>query len=315
MGSEQFKRLELDRGREPANDYPDRYTIVGLDVSEKALLAAYKGNAHSTELIKACVDKTRIAKPPQWFIDSCRGGVNDPIIIIDLGADNDGKSWAIVNNGRQRVMSLRLINDENSERKPPLPKMKLVAVFKAFARANAGLNATIVKAVSNVHVAMTASQRADHAIDLESRGVSLEDIGPLVGARDVEEVKMLLALAKLDPAAQKAVDDGTVPIALATKLEALPPAEQQRRVQRKTSGGKGNAAPTKAQQDAAAPPRAKGRPAKFALGMAEALPDASGPVRALLNWFAGDNEAFADHPKLREAAEKAGWKATGAAES
>lgn len=314
MGSEQFKRLELDRGREPANDYPDRYTIVGLDVSEKALLAAYKGNAHSTELIRACVDKTRIVKPPQWFIDSCRGGVNEPITIIDLGADNDGKSWAIVNNGRQRVMSLRIINDENSERKPPLPRMKLLAQFKAFARANAGLNATIVKAVSNVHVAMTPSQRGDHALDLESRGVALEDIGPLVGARDVDEVKMLLALAKLDPAAQRAVDDGTVPIALATKLEAYSPEEQKRRIVRKTAGGKGNAAPTKAQQDAAAPPRAKGRPAKLGLAMAESLPDASGPVLALLRWFGGDNAALDDQPKLRAAAEKAGWKAPEASE-
>lgn len=300
-------RLGLERGKEMTCDYPDRFTVVGVDISEKALLALYKGNDRACEIIRAAVDKTRTANaPPQWFINSLRGGVHEPILLVDLGPDKDGKSWAVVDNGRQRVLGLRIVNDENAANN--IPRLKMDAKFKTIGKKDAGLTAALVKATSNVSVAMTPSQRADHAASLESMGVGVTDIMAAIGARDEQEVKMLLALAKLDPSAQQAVDDGTVPIALATTLEAFPPAEQKRRIERKTSGGKGNAAPTKAQQDAAAPPRAKGRPAALASGMLDAYPEASGPIKAILGFFSGDNAALDSYPSLKEAAAKAGWK-------
>jgi hypothetical protein len=253
MGSEAFTRLGLGRSKEGALDYPDKYTVIGVDIDAAALIKRYvgtKGAQYAADVIGAVVQKHRTAgPPPPRFVRSLIGGVNEPVILCDLGADAKGKSWAVVVDGRQRVLGLRLVNESNDAAKPKLPRLKLAGVFRAFAHSGAGLAASLVKCVSNVHVSRTHSQRADDAVDLDGRGVGYDDIATAVDARDVAEVAILLSLAGCAPEVQAAVDAGQVALADVAELAKHDHAEQARRVARKTAG------PSRAAKTDAAPAR------------------------------------------------------------
>lgn len=312
MGSEQFERLGIGRSKEGALEYPDKYTVIGVDIDADALIARYKGSkgeSYAGEIIRAVVQKYRTAKaPPGYFVNSLRGGVNEPIILTDLGPDKRGKSWAVVVDGRQRCVGLRTVNEENASAKPALPRFKCPAVFRAFSHKGAGLAAAMVKAVSNVHVAMTPSQKADDVLDLDWRGVGHEDIAHAIGARDTDEVASLLALAACCDAVKVAVDEGRYPLAdvARCKLHTLPEAEQVARIARATAAPKGatDKAARKA-RDAAAPARAKTRPARVLASVEGEL------IRVTAD---APDDAHPESPaaRLRDAAAVIAWAKGGA---
>lgn len=327
MGSEQKSRTGIDRVGEGGQAPPEAYTIVGVDISAEDLKGRYKGTrreAFVCSIIDAAVQRQRTkGPPPAGFVNTLRGGVNTPILVCDLNRDGTkdakdeegkkcGRNWVIVIEGRQRTMGLRQINAENTG----APKLGLRCIYQSFPSEGAGLAAALVKIASGARVARTFSQRAEDATDLDNRSVAHADIAPLVEARDEEEVKMLLCLAKCIPEVQESVDAGVTPLALCKVLCAQSETEQARRVARKTSGGAGNAAPTRGQQDAAAPPRPKARPAVIAAGVARELtalakdsPEISPEILAIVDWFSGNDSALAKFPVLLKAAESAGWSA------
>lgn len=302
MGSERYARLGIGRSQEGALDYPTKYTVIGVDTDAAVLIKRYAGtkNAqYAADIIGAVVQKYRTAKPPpRYFVNSLTGGVNEPVVLCDLGPDAKGKSWAVVVDGRQRVLGLRIVNEENVAARPALPRLMLAGVFRAFAHKGAGLAAAMVKAVSNVHVAMTPSQRADDAVDLNGRGVGLADIATAVGARDVAEVNLLLVLADCHEDVKVAVDTGKIGLAAVADLSKHKPEEQARRVARKDAG------PGRAGKDAAAPPRVKALARPVAEAMAEQLTktrDFAGngaDVAALVRYVLGDREQANGRPWL-----------------
>lgn len=279
MGSEQFERYPgLKRASEGAKADPTVYTVIGVDIDAERLIAKYKGSkqhGYAEEVVRAVVQKYRTAKaPPASFVDLCRGGIHEPVILCDLGADAKGKSWAVVVDGRQRVMAARTINAERNG-----IALDVAAVFRPFKRATAGLDATLVKVASNCRVPRTLSQRAEDAADLSARSVA--NIAPLVEARDDAEVKLLLALNECCDAVKESVDAGRTPLADCPALAKCDPAEQERRIARKAAG------PSRKAQNGAAPPRAKTQPSKRIEAVADAFEDEDMRIAIVLRWAAG----------------------------
>lgn len=294
MGSEQFDRYPgLKRRSEGAAGDPRLFTVIGVDISAEALKAKYKGSkqyAYACDVIDAVVQKQRTAQPPPVsFINLCRGGIHEPIIVCDLGADAKGKSWMVVVDGRQRDLSARAINDEKTG-----VEIDVSAIFRPFKRGSAGLDATMVKVVANARVPRTYSQRAEDAADLRARGVA--NIAPLCEARDDAEVEHLIALNGCADEAKVAIDANLLPLAYASHLATLPPEEQVRQVARKLAGS------SKKGRDAAAPPRLKTCPSRMLLGVGAAFDKVSTKApqftgkefAAFCRWAAGDVTALVD---------------------
>jgi hypothetical protein len=323
MGSEAFDRLGIGRSKEGALDYPDKFTVIGVDIEADTLIKRYKGTRgerYAADVIRAVVQKYRTAgDPPDYFVRTLTGGVNEPILICDLGADVKGKSWAVVIDGRQRCMGLRIVNDRNKAAAPPLPALKVAACFRAFKHDGAGLAAALVKVTSNVRVARTFSQRADDALDLDGRGVGHEDIGPLVEAKDAAEVALLLALASCVDEVKAEVDAGRIPLAQCASLSKCKPEEQVRRVKRTSAASDGRRTrESEAARNAAAPKRAKTRRANVLLATAkEAQSTADEPgddaadiamakgIAAALAWAGGDDAALAGCDMLKRIVSRA----------
>lgn len=232
---------------------PESFTVIGLDIAPDKLKGRYRGTPHegrACEIIDAIVQVQRIAKaPPAHFIDACRCGVVEPILIADLWEDRTGKTWAPLVDGRQRNVSVRAINAEKG------PQLEIPALVKTFKKASPGLDAAIVKNVANCRVPRTPSQRAEDAADLDTRGLARGTMLALVEARDEAELEQLLALAACCNTVKDAVDGGKVPMGACVDLAKHDFAEQARRVAGRLAGnGKGA-------KDAAREPRAKTKPA------------------------------------------------------
>lgn len=295
MGSEAYARLGLGRSKEGALDYPDKYTVVGVDIDADKLIARYKGSRgekYAADVVRAVVQKYRTAgDPPEYFVRSLTGGVNEPIILTDLGPDAKGKSWAVVVDGRQRALGLRIVNERNVALRPALPRLQLSAVFRAFRREGAGLAAALVKVTSNVRVARTFTQRAEDAMDLYARGVSPDDIAPLVEAKDATEVALLVWLHECAVEVKDAVDGGKLALAEVAALAKHSHEEQARRVARATAAPKGeNGKAAKGKRNAAAPPRPKSKPRAHVLSLADRL-DSNDEHRLRGRMFTGSEVA------------------------
>lgn len=292
MGSEQFQRYPgLKRRAEGAGGDPYLFTVIGVDIAPAALITKYKGSkqaGYASDVIGAVVQKYRTAKPPPAsFVDLCRGGIHEPIIVCDLGADAKGKSWMVVVDGRQRNLSARAINDERSG-----VSVEVTAVFRPFKRESAGIDAMVVKVVANARVPRTYSQRAEDAGDLRARNIAISP--PMVDARDDAEVELLVLLNGCAEGVKTAVDAGSFLLADVAALAKCDHEEQERRVTRKTAG-KGKAA-----KDGAAPARAKTRPAPV-LASVEAM------ARRMTSDMPADADPGSPGARIRDAADIARW--------
>lgn len=279
MSSQQVDQLKdvgfRRAGEEGISAPPEAYTIVGLDVSAEKLTALYpatsgrEGAAHgrARAIIKGVRDHTRVVDaPPPAFVASLSIGVQEPVAVANLGPDKNGKVWVLVCRGRQRTMGLRALN----KTLPPQSRLELPGRIKAFPNTkdiDAELTALEANAASNVFVAMRPSQSAAHATALAERGLAPANIAIRVGARDAEHVDLLLMLAKCVPEVQAAVDRDEIALAKVKTLHKLDPDEQVRRVTRQAAGANRNA------QNAAAAPRAKTRPARVLVSLADTFRD------------------------------------------
>ncbi len=151
---------------------------------------------------------------------------------------------------------------------------------------------------------LAACKTMDPAMAAASVGMRLADAN--------EAVKLLSAA----PEIQAAVNAREIPLDVASRVAKKGQKEGAKALAAATSPttGKVNAKALKAKAAEEHEPRPKARPVKLIHAMAQALPEGtSTAVVALLEWIGGDNSALNGHPKLRAAAEKAGWKASAAA--
>lgn len=290
MSSGQFEGLEelgIQRGggAEPCHGPPEAFSIIGLDVSAEKLVSLYPetkgkiGEAHlrAVALIKGVRDRTRTTNPPPPEFVAAVGaaGIVQRILVANLGPDKKGKPWVITVAGRQRNWATRLHN----EKAVPSDVREVIAELRGFpnrAGIDAELTALETNAASNVFVAMSQSQMADHAVMLREKGISPANIAIRVGAKNADHVGLLFALAECGPEVQAVVDADKIPLAECPTLAKLGSEEQARRVLRKTAG------PTKKEKDAAAPPRPKSMPAAKVHAWIDELERMSGAPPAVL---------------------------------
>lgn len=266
MGSEVFVTLKsqgrkLSRGgAETIVGPPEEFTVIGADITAEKLSALYpdesKAHARARAIIRGVVDRTRTkGPPPDWYVATFVGGVEEPPSAANLGPDKKGRIWFPIVKGRQRTMGLREWNRKNPKEAHDLTCFLAPLKHNDAAGIDAELDALESNTVSNAFVAMPDSGKADHAARLKAKGRSVAEIVGRVGARDAAHVAQLLALAECCEKVQNEVDAGHVLLADALVLCKLTPVEQVRRVARKQAGN------GKAAKDASAPPRAKTKPA------------------------------------------------------
>jgi hypothetical protein len=258
-----LKKIGIVRGGggEFCHGDPRAFTILGLDIEAEKLVALYSeteghlGDMHrrAVAIIKGVCDRTRtVEPPPAEFIRSLGEGVEDAIIVANLGPDKKGKDWVVVVAGRQRTWGLRLWN----EKVPAVERLEIPAEIRAF-RNRAGIDAELTalstNATSNVFVAMRPSQLADHAIMLREKKLTPGNIAIKIGAKDADHVALLCALGDCAPGVQRAVDAMRLPLSACAHLVKLPIGEQERRVARQLAGKSPSA------KNKAAPVRAKTR--------------------------------------------------------
>lgn len=319
MGSSQFEGLEkigIQRGggAEPCHGPPGAFTVIGLDISAERLISLYPetngklGEAHmrAVALIRGVRDRTRTSKPPPPEFVAAVGaaGVVQRILVANLGPDKKGKPWVITVAGRQRNWATRLHN----EKADPADVREVIAELRGFpnrAGIDAELAALETNAASNVFVAMSQSQMADHAVMLREKGIAPANIAIRVGAKNASHVALLFALAECGPEVQAAADADEIALAECVALAKLDLEEQARRVLRKKAG------PTKKEKDAAAPPRPKTPPAARIVALRDAftktVPQASfsrAEVLALLAFLTGQANALDAHEALKAAWEE-----------
>jgi len=315
MGSEQNKRNGLDRRSDGATGHATQYTIVDLDIGAADLAKRYVGTKRAEwvgEVIRGCVQRQRTAHPPSdaFIAGLARARKVDAIMIVDLGRDGTKDGWeedpatgkkrkaganhCVVVDGRQRTMSFRAI-DAASENPPRL----LAAEYFVPSAKTPYEDVVNLRVGSAIRVPRSVLSRAEDAFDMREM-YSLADIAPKVEAMDAAEVSLLIALHGCDDCVKDAVASGKIGLAKVAALATLDPIEQVRRVARMLGG-------TRKEKDAAAAPRPKARPAKLSAGLVREF-DAlgiNGETRALAAWFAGDDGALAEHPRLARALDSA----------
>lgn len=297
MSKKQVDELGLERGGDSMRGTPDKFTVIGADISADELIARFKGNSWAIEVIKVLRDRRgERGDPPAFFWKSLRDGVLQAIRFINLGVDTRGVRWLVVADGRNRVLGLRLVNSERADRGegPMVLKADILALPRDGEGIRASLAALECKTTANLHVAMRPSDLADRALDWHGRGISLMDIARKLGIRDEvaeQEIPALLALSQCVAEVRDAVDAGALPLArcirLAKKSEdaqraAVAPKESKPREQRRTL------------------------PGEFAKAWSEKLPPKYDVVCAALMFMSGDLKALDDYPTIKQAAADAG---------
>jgi len=217
MGHDSQKKLGLNRGVDTTRTVPLRIFIVGLDgigETEEERIAWLKGHFPKQSVrIDALRDARACAEVPDSFVGLCRSGIRNPVSVENMNgafsADAEA-GWAglpllCVVAGRQRTKALRMVNNERvAEGKPAL---EILLIQRKYSDA---LGAREDKAIENVRVESTPSQRAWLANDLHSAGMSLADVAPRVGVTSEQAVKNLLALLECSASVLAACDAGHI---------------------------------------------------------------------------------------------------------
>lgn len=320
MSSEQQHRTGVARIDKSAAGFPEQYVIVGLDISAHDLKARYKGtkrHKYISDVVDGAVQLQRTKGPPSAaFTRLLRKAKQIPAIYVcDLGRDASkecteegpdgemvpcGRNHVLVIDGRQRNMATR-INNVARAKEDGEPRRKLDCMYVTFPSAGTYDAVVAFKVGANVREIRTPSSRAEDATDMmRDKGWSMEDIAPYVEVATADEVNLLLALHLCTDEVKDAVDRGKIPLAAVARLSMLAPIKQVAVVARKL-------APSRKAADDAAPPRPKARSAKLGVALAREMGalGINGETHALARWFAGDDGALVEHPRLVKALESA----------
>lgn len=255
MSSDTLKKLGAVGRVDAPQMRPGDLTVIGHDISAAALKHAFGDNQVAHDMIDALIDKRAERPVPPEFVKTLVGGVIEPVVIVNIGTDLNGRTWVCLNNGRQRTMGLRIVNAERVAK--GLPEYTLTAVVRKFApNATGAMMARQIKALANCRVQSTPMERAWLAQEFLDAGVPLSEIPMYVEVTTEQAVRNLLALLNCSPAVQAAVDLGVdaggVTMTIAAKLSKLTHEEQDAKLAT-TAGKKGAAARAEVEETDAAP--------------------------------------------------------------
>ncbi len=237
--------------KENAEDLPEAYTVLCVDIGPDELKARYPGNDVVHAYIDAAMQERRNYRPPsKAFVRSLWGGVHEPVIYIPLGPDRYKKSHSLIFSGNKRIVGARM---SNVDRKVDgLPPNAVRGIPKSYAgtAAEKGDKARDLKALSNAREPMTVTDQAELAAEYNGGSMPLEDILIRVGARNEKEYRELVEIAALMPSLSKkaldALDSGAVKLTRARKLAKLSKSDQDADLvpkERAAYGSKKKAAP------------------------------------------------------------------------
>ncbi len=255
MSSDTLKKLGAVGRVDAPQMRPTDLTVIGHDISAAELKLRFGDNQVAHDMIDALIDKRAERPVPPEFVKTLVGGVIEPVVIVNIGNDIDGKVWVCLNNGRQRTMGIRIVNQERVAK--GLPEYMLTAVVRKFApNATGAMMARQIKALANCRVQSTPMERAWLAQEFLDAGVPLSEIPMYVEVTTEQAVRNLLALLSCSPRVQAAVDlgvdNGGVTMTIAAKLSKLPHAEQDAKLVT-TAGKKGAAAKAEVEGSESAP--------------------------------------------------------------
>lgn len=289
---------------------PFKYTIIGLDVTADELLSRFTGDRPSDQIarsvIKGVQDKDRLDAPTPGDIALAKTAKNIPrVTFATIGPDRDGAYYDVIVAGRQRGMTLRIVNQIHEEAGEPHLKRVLSGerhVFRFDPTADTELEAMLMLNLENQHKRETLLVLANRAANFRARGLTDEAIAVQMTRSDEGPLKVadLLAWADLFPqltsrAIQRA-EAGKLSVRQAKRLAGLSEKEQHDRLDRMEFPGRYKV----------------GRPKSISANKGKAIADEAERVGmaketvAIMRYFAGDADAIADHPRLKKIVESAG---------
>jgi hypothetical protein len=249
VGSDQSNGIAAERGGELWRMYPEKLTIIGLDISEEDLLARFPGDGRVDEnaraAIASCRDETRIGGPPAWFKNRLAMSEGLPAVeCFKLPPDTRGKIWVIVFKGRNRTLGQREINSglKKAERQQVDIKLLPLRGEKKLSRQAA----LIAQAGSNSFIVPSLQTRAAYALEMQEERVGMDVIVTMLTTRNANspeemaegesEIRQLLQWAEIFPLlgeeATRQANAGALKLGRARKLAQLRPEQQDEELSR-----------------------------------------------------------------------------------
>ncbi len=236
---------------ESAKDFPEAYTVIGVDITEEDIRKRYAGNDLALAYIDAVLQINRNTDGPSpAFIRTLYAGVIDPVSYIALGPDRYKKSHNVMLSGNMRILGMRPANkarERNGD--APLKVIGFPFTFSGKDEKEKAGKARDVKSYANVRNPMRLSHKAELAAQYDREGMSDEDIAlrcEVLTTRDVKELRDYAgALPRLSPESRAAIDSGKVrlgrAVAALAKLDHAGQSASLAPKERKARSGKGAA--------------------------------------------------------------------------
>ena len=202
---------------------PNCFTIVGIDQTYDELAALVsEDDAKSLAILKrGGRDVARLTDdlPDQWINGFDLTGETTPIHFWQF-IDKNGKSHAIVTDGRSRVMACRIVNKRRAEEKRPLIKLEAEPDTYLSAK-GAEKRALRLKRIRNRSIPDSLCVLAESAGEFAETGLDVAGVAEEMGVteeRAEELLKWAKVLDRLCDAALKQVNSGKMRYGGAVRL-------------------------------------------------------------------------------------------------
>ncbi len=201
----------------------------------RGLLAHFAGDPHACAMRSSrSLTTARRRCSIRASCASCESGVNEPVIVTDIGNLPSGEPALLCVEGRQRTRSLRYWNNQRAAETPPAPPLSLNCIVRVFSSPK---KAREVRIVTANHVALSPLQRAERAQELLDSGVAPVDAAPLCGFTSAKALKLGMEILKRPEAVKDAVASGAVTAQALMEMRHLSAGEQTRRADTIASQG------------------------------------------------------------------------------
>lgn len=304
MGLRPIEAAGFKRNEDSGAAWPEDLTIIGLDITEKDLLALFDRDRASDKIARAVIvglrEVDRLEAPTPGDVRAAEDGV-DPVEVSILGPDKNGKRWAVVRDGRQSTMCVRV---NNAKKKKNDRQMVNFFVRRDVEEGRATIGAMKSKmAMGKVVSLRTQAFRAWELYHDQKQPI--EEVARILTRSD-EDPELWTAAELLEwaplfqdlcPEAIVLANRGALTLARAKRLAKLSHEDQDKRLN----------PPPKDKADK----RPKAISAKRGMAIAAEAEKVgiSAETIAAMRFFAGDSSALDAHPRLKkivESAESAG---------